>query len=57
MSKDERRDEGILRKIGDTARKKGQAAESGNKADEKAAWAAHDDMMQAAREAGLLDDD
>lgn len=51
------RDEEIARKIGDSARKIVQAEASGNLADQKAAEASYDDMVQAAGEAGLLDDD
>jgi len=51
------RDERILGKVVDSARKAEQAEASGNQADRKAAEASYDDMVEAAREAGLLDDD
>lgn len=50
------RDEEILRKVADSARKIEQAGASGNRADQKAAEASYDDMVQAATDAGLLDD-
>jgi hypothetical protein len=51
------RDEGILGKVVDSARKTEQAEASGNRADQKAAEASYDDMVEAASDAGLLDDD
>lgn len=53
----ERDDEGILAKVADSAEKISRAAASGNQADQKAAEASYDDMVQDAKAAGLLDDD
>lgn len=53
----QRSDEDIPGKIADSAQKIAQAEASGNLADQKAAEASHDDMVQAAEAAGLLDDD
>lgn len=53
----QRGDEDIPGKVADSAQKIAAAEASGNKADQKAAEASYDDMVQAAKAAGLLDDD